>query len=241
MEFINKYKLITRAWRYRLFIEKWEIKFLINNLKSNQVGVDIGAHKGGYTYWMSKLVGENGKVFSFEPQPQLYNHLKNTIIYSGYKNIVLSDLGFSRNIGTRQLIIPNGGTSPSASVVKEKKENDMSIAIKTTTLDDFFINKHKTQVDFIKCDVEGHELEVFKGGENFFENSRPTVLVESEARHCGEEKVLELFQFMESMDYRGYFHNGDRLVDIDRFNIYESQLNPKRLKYVNNFFFISKF
>ena len=81
MKILNKEFLrwVFRAWKYRLKVEKHEIHFMLQNLKAGQSTIDIGAHKGAYTYWMSKYVGEMGQVFAFEPQPLLYKKLKNLI------------------------------------------------------------------------------------------------------------------------------------------------------------------
>ena len=83
----NILQWIFRAWRYRLVIEKHEIKFMLNHLGPGNTAVDIGAHKGAYTYWMSKYVGEKGKVFSFEPQPRLNKQLR--LLLNDSKNIYL--------------------------------------------------------------------------------------------------------------------------------------------------------
>ena len=54
---LNILRWIFRAWRYRLVVEKHEIKFMLDYLAPGNIAVDIGAHKGAYTYWMSKYVG----------------------------------------------------------------------------------------------------------------------------------------------------------------------------------------
>ena len=86
---LNVLRWIFRAWRYRLVVEKHEIQFMLNHLKLGYTAIDIGAHKGAYTYWMSKYVGNEGRVFSFEPQPVLYNQLVSLIKHSNNKNINL--------------------------------------------------------------------------------------------------------------------------------------------------------
>ena len=68
---------VFRAWKYRLFTEQQEIKFLLENLSPGQTAVDIGSYKGAYTYWMSKRIGSTGKVFAFEPQIEAYTGLQN--------------------------------------------------------------------------------------------------------------------------------------------------------------------
>jgi len=42
---------------------------MLNNLKEGEVVIDVGAHKGGYLYWMSKKVGSKGKVMPLNPRP----------------------------------------------------------------------------------------------------------------------------------------------------------------------------
>jgi len=237
---LDKYKWIVRAWRYRLKVEKHEINFLIKHLKPGQIAVDIGSHKGAYTYWMSKYVGKNGRVYSFEPQLKLYNKLKKLIEYSNLNNISLYPLAFSSSIGKSTLIIPNGYSSPSASIDRKITSNDSKIEIDTTTLDDFFYKKNKISVNYLKCDVEGHELEVLKSGKKFLSHFRPIISIESEARHCGENKVIKVLNFLTTLDYDGYFHNGQSMLSIDDFSVFDYQLNPDKKIYVNNFIFIPK-
>ena len=113
MLFLEKYKWVTRAWRYRLKVEKHEINFLIKHLKPGQIAVDIGSHKGAYTYWMSKYVGKYGRVYSFEPQLKLYNKLKKLIqfdinISSNLKKILDKVINESSFIYKSIFIFSNG-------------------------------------------------------------------------------------------------------------------------------------
>tara|TARA_Y100001978_G_scaffold179193_1_gene173852 strand:- start:1033 stop:1758 length:726 start_codon:yes stop_codon:yes gene_type:complete len=240
MKFFQQYKLVARAWRYRLIIDKAEIQYLLHNIKTNDRCIDIGAHKGAYTYWMSKCVGEKGEVYAFEPQPQLFKSFEGAIISSKILNIQLSQLGFSDTIGVNRLIVPNGQVSPSASFHLKKTDKDTTHEINTTTLDNFFTANNISEINFIKCDVEGHELEVFQGGENFFKINRPKILVESEARHCGEKKVNDFFSYMKDIDYCGYYFEDGSLKSIDNYNLFEFQIDPKRSTYINNFVFEPK-
>ena len=86
---IDILRWVSRAWRYRLKVEKQEINFMLSHLKPGQTAIDIGAHKGAYTYWMSKYVGKDGKVFAFEPQPKLYNQLNKLLEHSNNYNVNL--------------------------------------------------------------------------------------------------------------------------------------------------------
>ena len=105
-----------RAWRYRLLKDVAEIKYLRKNLKKGDIAVDIGAHKGGYMYWMLKRVGYQGKVYAFEPQPILFNYLQNLKFKSLKENLVVENKGVSSTRSGFQLYIPKTekGSSPSA-------------------------------------------------------------------------------------------------------------------------------
>ncbi|MDG2267135.1 MAG: FkbM family methyltransferase [Candidatus Marinimicrobia bacterium] len=233
---------VLRAWRYRLIVEKQEISFMLKHLKPGQTAIDIGAHKGAYTYWMSKYTGANGNVFAFEPQPRLYNQLNKILDHSKINNVHVELLALSANKGEGTLLMPGKKTSPSASIHNKNLDDGVStkINVKTTTLDNYFCGQNHIPVHFIKCDVEGHELEVLMSGQKLLNKFQPIIVLESEARHCGEENVLAVFDLLDSNGYDGFFFNGKSMSHLKDFDIYEFQLDPNKKKYVNNFFFISK-
>lgn len=232
---------VFRAWRYRLKVEKQEINFMLSHLKPGQTAIDIGAHKGAYTYWMSKFVGKNGKVFAFEPQPELYNQLNKLLEDSNNNNVNLELLALSSSEGEATMVIPGKKTSPSASINNNKREGlGTKITVEKTTLDDYFCSQNQIPVNFIKCDVEGHELDVLTSGKKLLHTFQPIIALESEARHCGADNVMAVFKLLHKLDYNGYYFNGALMSSLDNFDIYEYQLNPNKKFYVNNFFFIPK-
>ena len=64
----DRLKWTYRAWRYRQRLERQEIRLLLRHLAAGDVAVDVGAHKGAYTYWMRRAVGASGKVYAFNAQ-----------------------------------------------------------------------------------------------------------------------------------------------------------------------------
>ena len=231
---------VFRAWRYRLRTEKPEINFLLRHLNSGQVVLDIGAHKGAYTYWMSKRVGETGYVYAFEPQPQLNQYLSGIAKRSKYQNIQVETMALSSMESDTTMNIPGGRPSPSASLKTSGNKNATQINVHTTTLDNFTLLRNLKTIDLIKCDVEGHELDVLMGGKKVLTRFKPVVLLECEARHNGPENVNAVFEFFTNLNYDGWFYNGNSLVSLDNFDLYTYQTNPNRQIYVNNFFFTPK-
>ena len=116
MNYIQKIKFIYRARRYRHLLDRPEIAFTLSNLRDNYCALDIGAHKGAYTYWMHKAVGPNGRVFAFEPQIELADYLKRMIIIMGMENVIVEHLAISSNVGHSILTIPGDSPSPGATL-----------------------------------------------------------------------------------------------------------------------------
>jgi len=202
--------------------------------------IDIGAHKGAYTYWMSQRVGSSGQVIAFEPQPELNQNLSKLTGLFPHNNIQTESFALSSIRGEAILSVPGDTPSPSASLVKNTNHNGSGIAVQTITLDEYVTDNNLSSIHLIKCDVEGSELEVFQGGCDTLKQFKPVLMFECEARHNGPENVVAVFDYLFSLNYKGCFYNGYSFADLDQFDLVKHQtgLNPNI--YVNNFFFTPK-
>lgn len=156
-------KLDTIVSENLLFSKKWEDFATILFKKSIRTGdtvLDIGAHIGYYTMIASKLVGDQGKVYAFEPEPKNFSLLKKNIIENNLKNVVLVNKAISRKGRTTKLYINRENTGDHR--IYNSKDGRRSIWVKSIALDDFL--KKKTQVNLIKMDIQGAEFEALKGG-----------------------------------------------------------------------------
>jgi len=236
---MEKLRLIYRAWRYRLKLEKQEIACLLRLLQPGDTAVDVGAHKGAYTYWMLKRVGRRGKVFAFEPQPVLFQALKKLVSGGNRNNVVIENLGLSSSSGVLTLNVPSVNASPGASF-EETADGDgaeQSYPVQVTSLDKYFDNGEGEKIRLIKCDAEGHELEIFRGAENLLRRQHPHLLFECETRHRTGGSVEEVFSWLTALGYRGKFIAADGLHRIETFNPMIHQADNSSATYVNNFLF----
>src|SRR6185437_2408060 len=196
LNIIEIIKLVYRANRFKNRVDRAEIRYIFNTLKSGQTAFDIGAHKGGYLYNILKQVGGAGHVYAFEPQFILYNYLIKIKKIFGWKNVTVEHAALSDEKGSVKLYIPvhNGkSTSPGASIVGSTNFNEFKTEeVQTETLDSY-CNINNLIPNFPKIDVEGNELRVFKGGAEILKKYHPKILFECEERHVGKEKVLETF------------------------------------------------
>jgi hypothetical protein len=71
------------------------------------------------------------------------------------------------------------------------------------TLDDYAARNSLGAVHMIKCDVESHELEVFRGAEQILRRDLPALIFE-----CNHEiaRQGELFGFLNELGYDGHFY-----------------------------------
>ena len=211
LSFIQKAKAFHRIWRYRLNSEKESIGFLLKQNLLNKTVVDIGGNKGIYSYWMSQMVGEKGAVVVFEPQPELGEFLESLRYSFQLNNLTIVDKALSSSPGQKQLFryfVGDGG----ASLIDRPDGRKPSVEVEVITLDDYFSPWQGPEIGFIKCDVEGHELEVFEGGKNKLLEDKPLLLFEC---HHEEAEKGELFSFLVS-----------RFSGLRRFLFFRKRKNP---------------
>lgn len=236
----DKLRWAYRAWRYRQRLERQEIRLLLQHLAPGDVAVDVGAHKGAYTYWMRRAVGASGKVYAFEPQPELAAGLRALAAGSGFANVVVENLGLSSAPGTLTLNVPGGGPSPGASFEpgRATEPAGQSYPVPVTTLDAYFQGAGRSRIRLLKCDAEGHELEVFRGGQSLLTEVRPCLLFECERRHRGSGSVEEVFRWLQALGYQGYFVDRAGPRDIAEFDPRLHQADHRARGYINNFLFL---
>jgi len=168
---INGYKLFINRKDYRGCsdilkgtYELEETEIVKQAVKKGDVVVDLGANIGYYTLLLSKLVGKNGKVFSFEPEPKNFALLKNNVKTNKCSNVILENKGVSDRTGKAKLWLRSDSNKGGHRLIPINKSihHSKPIEIDIITFDDYF----KDKIDFVKIDVEGAEIMVLKGMKN---------------------------------------------------------------------------
>jgi FkbM family methyltransferase len=242
MRLIEIFKLRYRANKYKRKDDKGGIAYINASILKGQTVFDIGAHKAGYLYAMLRLTGDQGQIFAFEPQRSLYDYISKLKRLFAWANVTVEHLALSDSSSTATLYIPHNnvakGSSPGATIVEHKERNDFTQTekVQTETLDSYCKRKN-IKPDFLKIDVEGNELPIFKGGIETLKAYKPKIMVEIEARHVGRERVLETFAFMRSLGYTGQFIHGTDRLPLDSFSFEKYQNTDDKSNYCNNFTF----
>ncbi len=158
--------------------------------------VDIGANIGNHSIQFSRKFK---KVFSFEPNPRVYEILvSNTKRIS---NIETYNLGIGRNSAVLKLKenwMNMGGSSATMNVV-----SDSIVDIEISTLDSMVNLLGK--VDVIKIDVEGMELDVLLGATEIISKNHPIICLEQDISEFKNEfNETASLDFLRSLGYRFY-------------------------------------
>lgn len=162
---IENFKVIKgRTTRYSILtgnLCESNLSTLIKNeVKSGMILFDIGANIGLTSLLFSKLVGQNGHVYAFEPEKNLFSIIKKNIKLNNISNISLFPIAISDKTGSSFLSI-NSEQDGDNRLSIEKIDNN-SLEVKTISIDDF-CKEHNIFPDFIKMDIQGHEPKALHG------------------------------------------------------------------------------
>ena len=208
-------------------------------LLSNQSFIlDIGANNGEYCFFFQEVIRAKS-IVAFEPIPRLYQRLK--VIFSNIQIYPYAISSQSINTILQIPYIQNRKTETRAKLddLKEIGETKIDkINIETKTIDELFKN-HPSKIDFIKIDIEGHELEAIRGSVKILQRDQPILMIEIEKRHH-ESNFQDVIKEICELGYSCNFYDREKklLCDIAHFSISKHQdLNNKENYYVHNFLF----
>lgn len=195
-----------------------------------KTAVDIGAHRGLYSYWMHRAVGPAGRVVAFEPQPELQQCLHQARISFHLDRLTIERCGVSSAPGSMRLVRDPHHTGGARLDRTGKAAGDSleSFEVPVKTLDDVFGAWDGPPVGFIKCDVEGHEAAVFEGGRALLERDRPTLLIEVHDRHVREGS---LFALLDGLGYDAFMLHGRKLTPMSEYERVRSGIDKAYLNY----------
>jgi FkbM family methyltransferase len=205
LSFAETLHMRHRFWRCRFKSEAPSIRFILESDFAGGTLLDVGANKGVFSYYMSHAAGAAGTVHAFEAQPELGPHLEAVKETFGLDNLRIVNEGLSSSPGTMTMRRDTAG-SGTASFDHGRADDLEEIEIPVTTLDAYLDEIGRPPVRFIKCDVEGHELEVFRGAEQTLRRNGPQLLFES---HHSEAEDGRLFDFLTALGYDGVFFHVD--------------------------------
>jgi FkbM family methyltransferase len=177
---------VTHSLYQNDLYEPWLYQFLYyNNIDITSTNVvDIGSNNGQIAVEFAHIVGDEGKVFCFEPQRIIFQQLCGNVFFNGLDNVYCWNVAIGDH---------NGETSVQKIDYHNQDEvnfGDVHIGWETyeekvdlRTLDSFNLDK----VTVIKIDVQGFERQVLLGAKETITKWRPILFIEI------EENQLQLY------------------------------------------------
>lgn len=161
--------------------EPREVRALLALAADAKVVLDIGANAGFVALRLARATRDsNAVVHAFEPIPSTHQELcKNLQLNATRARLVPHRLALGERPGTVTFYVPafNGSVAASARPLFEAEENT-EVSVEMSTLDAFAEAERLVRVDLLKCDVEGAELFVLRGGLATLERTRPVLMLE---------------------------------------------------------------
>ena len=203
-------------WRYGFF-EEDVCRFMLRVLRPGMNFIDVGAHFGFFTRLASFLVGDTGRVLSFEPTPNTFGQLmRNTV---GNDNVLIHNCAaYSRET---ELTLRDFGLEYSAfnSAFGMRDEDSKSIPqgiefqARARKVDDVVKERGLPEVDLVKIDAESSELHVLQGMTEIIKRDHPRIILETGNLRLGDvPKTAELIGWLREFGYESFEIGRDNVL-----------------------------
>ncbi|MBD2437145.1 FkbM family methyltransferase [Nostoc sp. FACHB-110] len=188
---------VSRTGVYDLIVTEilWRL------LDSGETAVDVGANIGYMTGLMAARTGKTGKVYSFEPNPEVYRELLKNIhewqSNLGWNHINLEQIALSDRTGIGLLCVSENreaGKLTEASVSNSSTNYEQTYNVTIKRMDEVI----NDDIGVMKLDVEGHELSVLQGATKLITHNRIRDIVFEE--HKGYPSSVS--DFLEAQGYK---------------------------------------
>lgn len=199
----------ARILRHSNGTEEPELVALAGLVNPGDCALDVGANIGVYTKRLSGLVGRDGKVISIEPLPTTFDILESNIRTLKLDNVRCVNAAVSDHAGLVSMEVPRYDTGWE-NIYRARVVDTPGGSVRSISLDKAF--RRLDRVDFIKCDVEGHELSVLRGASAIIKKHHPKWLIEIDGDPDAEgTKAWQTFRMLNDSGYRAFLPQGSGL------------------------------
>jgi len=170
-----------------------ETEVIKRYVRTGDTVVDVGANIGYHTLLFAKLVGPDGKVFAFEPEPATFTLLTKNSAVNAYQNVQLINKAGMDTTRVTRLYLATSNLADHR--IYDSGEQRQWIEISAVKLDDYF-EAYESHIDFIKMDIQGAEGLALQGMRYLLRTHRRVkILTEfwpAGLRKCGTDAVWYL-------------------------------------------------
>ena len=177
--------------------------------------VDIGANIG-FTAALFGRARPNDALFVIEPSPTAFADLKRNVSLNGLTNTHCFQMGLGLTPG--HLLLSEDPTNSSAAHLSSPAtpDHDPAQVVLVETLDNFCSSRN-LHPHFVKLDVEGHELNVLRGGLITLATDHPVLFIEMNSFTTiayGRESPLNVLTFLNRHFHKVLWLDGAQVRDL---------------------------
>ena len=185
-----------------------EMDVIPHLLDAGGTALDLGANFGLYTQLLSRVVGPSGRVHAVEPVPGTFDVLESNVNQLRLSNVTIHNVAVTDCERLVTMAVPKyaeGGENlyEARIIDAETAADDRTVSVQAMPLDDLF--GRLGRIDFVKCDVEAHELSVLRGATEILRVHRPAWLMEVSGNPDDpDSSAAEVVGVMNKAGYRIY-------------------------------------
>ncbi|MEN9880940.1 MAG: hypothetical protein RLZZ308_123 [Candidatus Parcubacteria bacterium] len=180
--------------------EKDMLELMSQIINHDDVCLDIGANIGQHSILMA-LVAKDGEVHSYEPNKRLVGQFSESLKKNDINNVVIHEYGLGEKEDVSMLYSNNLNVGMSSVIRPELYSSKEEIIVKK--FDSEWDSSKK--VSFIKMDIEGYEVNAFRGMEQLIRRDNPSMIVEyNPAMYSDNDKEFLTFLIFDVCRYSVY-------------------------------------
>jgi len=215
-----QHDLITSQLRRYGAHQRNELAMLLSFVRPGDTVLDIGANIGTFSIPLAARTGDQGHVYSFEADREIFQVLEQNITLNGLSNVTAMNAIVSQNAGRYRKAEVAGNLGATSFYLDDSHgANGMPVV----SIDDWMAShslKHRN-IDLIKIDVEGMDVDVLRSCTATLQRCKPVVYIEvSEQQlrrngHCPNDVAVALGK----VGYHFFRNLGERNSSNDSYRV----------------------
>jgi FkbM family methyltransferase len=187
----------SRAIYFSCLPDYWEMRFILDYLRPGDAFIDVGANVGLYTILALSVVGDQGQIHAFEPNPLVAAMLRESIALNSAENITVHEIGLADTDGVAAF--SSAGDDCVSHIVSSS--GDIGTQIPICRLDRLL---PEAPYAMMKLDIEGYEPFAIRGASQWTQNQIPPVMLVEMGGYT-KRYGIRTDEFVEELDQIGYF------------------------------------
>lgn len=166
---------------------------------------DIGANLGWYGINIKKKY-PGCTVDFFEPVPNTYHRLQRNVELNDIMECTVNNIGLSDTTGTMRFFYDTVASGASSMANLRELPTTKQIDVQMKTMNEYVAENSIECLDFLKCDVEGAEFLVYRGGEKVIAKYQPIIFSEMLRKWSAKFQYHpnDIIDFLHEIGYQCY-------------------------------------